>query len=174
MAMGSKIICNGDSPKGRFEEGTIVVGAATALFAGMMMEIVPATEPVNGRYTYRPVQSGSLGDARPRIILLGDDMQGSSAWDAYTGLPNAFTSGRRGFLYWPASGDEMNLLLENVAGTSDHFAIGDKLIVDATSGASGYGKFIAAQSVANSRPAMISETITAALTADYYALCKIF
>jgi hypothetical protein len=168
---GTDILINGNQPNGRFEEGTLVLGLAAACYAGMAMELVPATEPTNGRYSWQPVQTGAASLSRPLVIVLGDTMEGYAPMNAYTGSPNALQAGYQIFLYWPMHGDEMNLLVENITGTSDHFAIGDKLMIDPTS--TGYGKWVKQVST-DPAPAMVEETIAAGITIDTYVACKIW
>jgi hypothetical protein len=59
--------------------------------------------------------------------LLPDQLQGKGATDAYV-------LGTRCFLYCPISGEEMNLVLGEIAGTGNTFAIGDRFIIDAENG----------------------------------------
>jgi hypothetical protein len=126
------------------------------------MERVPATEPVNGRYTYRAVQTGSNGDRRPIYVLLSDSTQGVTP--DINGA-NTMTSGRQIQLYVPLPGDELNLLVKNIAGTSDKFAIGDKLMIEGAS-----GKLLAGTGAAVSQPFEVEETVPA-LTADTLIAC---
>lgn len=147
MSLGEGIILNGQEPKGRFMEGTIT---DTSL-PGTIMEVVPATEPLMGRYSFRAASIGSDGDARPQFLLLPDHLQGGIATQAYT-------AGRRGYLYVPLPGDDLNLLMKNISGTSDHFAIGDAISI------SNNGKGIAATGA--SKPYIMMETQAAGLTVD--------
>ncbi len=160
---GNKILINGNEPEGRFITG-IISGAGCA--PGMAMEIVPATEPVNGMFTYRRRQTGSNGDKRPLIVLLEDTLQGVKP---DVNGANVYTAGSVAQLYAPINGDELNLLVENLSGTADSHAIGDQLMVDV---ASGFGKWIVQASAANSAPATLEET-SAALTADTLLACRI-
>lgn len=96
---------------------------------GTHMEIVPSTAPDgNGRFTYRACTrvDGSRG---PVIILDVDGQQGKTRDDAYV-------SGTRGFLYWPVSGDELNLLIRDQpgTGTANMENIGDRLEIDGATG----------------------------------------
>ena len=157
---GAQILINGNQPNGRFEEGTIVGTPAP----GTMMELVPATEPTNGRFSYRAVQTGSNGDNRPSVILLEDVGQGVVP---NINGSNTYTNGSRGFLYWPVSGDECNVLVESESGTGHHFAIADKLMIDSTN-----GKLILQDTAAHKAPWMVEETIPAPLSADTLVACK--
>ncbi len=120
---GSAIILN-TPPKGVFEE-CIVSGTPKP---GTCMEIVPATDPQGGRFTYRFVTrtDGAVG---PVTILDADWDQGKTATDAYVTLT-------RGFLYWPIQGEEFNMLLrfESGTGTSGEENIGDLLAIDGSTG----------------------------------------
>lgn len=150
---GSDIIANGNCPNGRFIEG-IISGTPAP---GVAMEVVPGTEPVNGKYTYRIATAGSTGDRRAVTMLLEDNLQGVPA-DLNGG--NTYTSGRQGRLYAPINGDEINVLVKNIAGTADSHAIGDQLMIDV-----GTGKFIVQDTAAHFAPFTLQET-SAALTLD--------
>ncbi len=159
---GTDILINGNDPHGRFVEG-IISGAACA--PGMCMEVVPATEPVNGRFTYRVCTAGTVGDRRPVIVLLEDSLQGVVA--SLTGA-NVFTAGARCRLYYPQPGDELNMLVKNLSGTADTHAIGDLLMVDI---AAATGKLLVQGSASQYAPFQLMET-SVALTADALLACQ--
>lgn len=154
MSLGNGIILNGTEPKGRFQE-CIVSGTPKP---GTCMTVLAATEPVNGIFTYEAFNRGADGADAPTAVLLPDYLQGKLATDAYA-------SGDRGFLYFPISGDELNMLLKNISGTSDAFAIGDPLMVDDTT-----GKLIAITGTP-ARVAFECRETVAAITADTLARC---
>lgn len=115
MAQGNGILINGIDPKGRQIEG-IISGTPKP---GTLMEIVPGTAPVNGRHTWR-VWSGASGAKQLIVVLLEDAEQGKLSTDAYV-------TATRAKLYIPVPGDELNMLMADVAGTADDHAIGDLL-----------------------------------------------
>lgn len=121
MSKGTEVIVTSE-PKGVFEE-CIISGTPKP---GTCMEIVPATAPVGGRFTYRAITraDGAIG---PICVLREDSLQGKTLDDAYV-------SGTRGFLYWPVAGEQLNMLINDVAGTGDDYAIGDALMVEQTTG----------------------------------------
>lgn len=126
MAKGNEIIVSAE-PMGRFLEG-IVSGTPKP---GTCMQIKAATEPVGGRFTWEVYNADADGNQRLVAVLLPDALQGKTATDAYA-------DGDRCFLYCPAAGEELNMLVTDVnTGTSDAFAIGDLLIID-----DGTGKLI--------------------------------
>lgn len=147
MAKGNRIIV-ASNPRGLFEEG-IISGTPKP---GTCMEKTAATAPVSGRFTYRAVTraDGAIGSI---CVLLEDRMQGKLATDAYV-------SGTRGFLYYPVAGEDLNMLVGDVAGTADDVAIGDLFGVTQTT-----GKLKANNSFA-SAPFQANEVITDP-TADY-------
>lgn len=159
---GTDILINGNEPKGRFLEG-IISGAACA--PGMCMEVVPATEPINGKFTYRVCTSGSNGDSRPTTVLLEDNLQGVVA--SLTGA-NLYTAGQQARLYVPQPGDELNMLVKNLSGTADSHAIGDLLMIDR---AAATGKLLVQDTASHSAPFTCMET-SAALTADALLACR--
>lgn len=154
MSLGNGIILNGTEPKGRFQE-CIVSGTPKP---GTCMTKVAATEPVNGIFTYEAFNRGADGADAPTAVLLPDYLQGKLATDAYT-------NGDRGFLYFPLPGDELNMLLKNISGTSDAFAIGDPLMVDEDT-----GKLIAKTGTPEKVAFECAETVVA-ITEDTLARC---
>ncbi len=144
MASGNNILVTGE-PKGNFLEG-IISGTPSP---GTAMEIVPATEPIGGRFTWRVYQPGTDGEQRIVAILLEDYLQGKLATSAYA-------SGDRCQLYCPIPGDVMNILLADVAGTADTHAIGDLVIPD-----TGTGLWIATTGSPEMEPFVLLETLAA-------------
>ncbi len=120
---GQNIVVSAD-PKGVFMEG-IISGTPKP---GTMMQIQAGTLPVNGRFTYEAVSrvDGSKG---PVFVLREDHLQGKLATDAYV-------SGTRGFLYAPAMGEDLNVLMRYEPGTGTLGAetVGDMLEIDGTTG----------------------------------------
>ena len=160
MSSHANIVVSGD-PKGHFTEGYIT----GALKPGTMVIMTAAVEPINGRFTYKAWDGAADGERDEVIILLADFMQGKTKTDAYV-------SGDRCFLYHPVAGDEIQVLCRNLtssgsgSGTTDAFAIGDKLIVKDT-----FGTFIKTTGSPESEPFKVIETV-AALTADTLVLCR--
>lgn len=124
MARGNAIVVSSQA-RGVFREG-IINGTPKP---GTMMTIKPAVVSVGTRFTWEAflaTNSGSGGtvrDAAKRLVtvLLPDDVSGANATTAYV-------SGTRGFLYCPAPGEELNMLVADFAGTSsasELIAIGD-------------------------------------------------
>jgi hypothetical protein len=149
MAKGSEILLSSD-PQGRFEE-CIVSGTPSP---GTCMEIVPSIAPVGGRFTFRAV-SRADGTKGPVVVLLPDRLQGYSATTAYT-------TGARGFMYWPIAGDELNMLerYQSGTGTAGIENIGDLLAIDGATG------MLQAASGAASAPFQLREHQGVALTTN--------
>lgn len=145
-------------PYGRFMEGQ--VAAATTPKPGTAMQIQAATALVGGRWTFELFNTGTDGTMPkgPIYILREDDLQGRL-------MTTAYAAGERCFLYTPLPGDELNLLLGDVAGTGDDHTKGEVLIID-----NGTGEFIATTGSPESEPAMLLETITDPAT-DTLAWC---
>ena len=139
-----------DAPKGRFIEG-IVSGTPKP---GTIMEVTN-TAIVNGKATWQIYTPGADGDRPigPMAILREDELQGRDKDTAYV-------TGTKCFLYCPIPGDELLLLVKNIAGTSDSFAIADKLIID-----NGTGKGIATTGTPETEPFIVMETVSA-ITVD--------
>jgi len=152
MAIGNEIVVSGN-PKGVFLEGT-VDGTPKP---GTVMQI-NAQEPANGRHDWTAFNADADGDQRLIAVLNIDHLQGKISTDAYV-------DGDRCFLYVPAAGEEINVLVANIAGTSDSFAIGDLLMVN-----DGDGKLIATTGSPESEPFIVLET-QSAITADTLIHC---
>jgi hypothetical protein len=148
MAIGNEIVVS-SNPKGVFLEGTV----SGTPKPGTVMQVSAGVEPVGGRHQWEVYNADADGDQRIIAVLDIDHLQGKLSTDAYV-------TGSRCFLYVPAAGEELNMLLANIAGTSDSFAIGDLLIVD-----DGTGKLIATTGTPESEPFVVMETV-AALSAD--------
>jgi len=153
MAKGSGIILASE-PRGVFLEG-IISGTDKP---GTVMQVLAATEPVGERFTWTVFDAAADGDQRLIAVLLPKDNEGGLATAAYV-------TGDRCFLYIPAMGEELNMLVANVGGTGDSFAISDIMMVD-----DGTGKLIATTGGPESEPFIIMETV-AALTADTLVRC---
>ena len=119
MARGNAIIVNAD-PKGFVEEGYVTDQS----LPGTHMEIVPATNPIGGRFSFR-ARSSANGAPGGTILLINDWEQGQIAAPATT--PTANTGGHK--LYYVLPGDDVNALVAESAGTgtSGENLIGDSL-----------------------------------------------
>lgn len=135
---------------------------------GTVMEIKPATAAVGGLFTYQAygtqAASGGKfvsndGDRKCIAVLLEKDQEAGIYSDAYA-------DGDMGRVYFPLPGEQLNMLVANIAGTADSFAIGDELMVD-----DGTGKLIACDADAEAHPFTVLETV-AALTADTWVRCR--
>lgn len=154
MPQGNEIIVT-SPPRGVHLEG-IIDGTPKP---GTVMQIKAAVEPVGGRHTWEDYDVDADGDQRLIAVLLPDQLQGKIAADAYV-------SGDRGFLYVPLPGEDLNMLVLNIAGTGDLFAIGDILMIN-----DGDGKLIATTGSPESEPFIVMQTV-AAITADTLIWCK--
>lgn len=126
---------------------------------GTCMTIKAAVEPVNGRFTYEAFNRDADANRAEVIVLLEDELQGY-------GVSTAYVSGTRGRLYVPQNGDILQMLVANIAGTGDFFAIGDYLIID-----DGTGKLIATTGSPEMESFRVLET-TSAIAADTLILCQ--
>lgn len=140
MASGNEIIVSSE-PRGRFTEGYIV-GTPKP---GTIVQLKAATEPIGGRFTYEPYNQSGDGVAATIAILLPDKLQGKTELDAYA-------DGDRCFLYFPAMGEEFNMLV----ATSQALAIGDLLIVN-----DGDGLLVPTAGTPGSQPFQVLETVSA-------------
>lgn len=149
MALGNKIVLTPE-PRGRRIEYVI----SGNLLPGTIVQVKANTERDAGnRLTCEAFNKSGSGKPGLIGVLDYDEEQGKTATDAYT-------SGKRGTVYFPLPGDELNCLLHDVAGTgvTSDFQIGDSLMVQ-----DGTGKLIDAlvgTASALSAPFELQETIT--------------
>lgn len=160
---GTRILIT-SKPRGVFED-VFVVGTPKP---GTVMEIEPTTEPLNGIFHYavygtQAASSGQYvsndGDRKAIAILVEKDQEGKIYSDSYV-------DDDMGRVYWPAMGEQVNMLVEDVAGTGDDFAIGEEMMVD-----DGTGKLLTADSDAEAHPFTALETVTDP-TADHWIHCR--
>lgn len=151
MAKGNKIVISANPDPARFRE-CIVSGTPKP---GTVMQLKASTAFVGGRPTYeaRSLTAGSKG---ANAVLLPNTLEGQLSTTAYA-------DGARGFLYFPQAGDELNMLLEDVSGTADTVAIGDRF------GVNNNGK-LKRDSSYTSTPYQAIEALSA-LTADALVAC---
>lgn len=158
MARGNLIIVTAD-PKGQFEEGFVATGET--FYPGMIVQRDASVALKGGRHTYKIYNRDADGDhpAGAFWVVLGDIMQGHISSDS-------IAAGERCFLYAPRSGEELNLLVANIAGTADDHALGEILMVD-----DGTGKLVATTGSPETEVAQLLEAITDP-TADTLAWCQ--
>lgn len=145
MARGNSIIVSAN-PRGVFMEGYI----ATAEKPGTVLQCDATVALKGGRHTFKVFQPGTDGEhpLGPLYVLLADRLLGKDNTTAYV-------AGDRGFLYSPLPGEELNMILLDVAGTGDDHTIGEKLMID-----TGTGKLIATTGSPESEPFELLETVT--------------
>lgn len=157
--MKNNVIVLSCEPKGRFVEGFINAGETPK--PGTIMQIDPTQANVGGRHVWKTYAPGADGEnpLGPHIVLTNDFLRGIS-------VETAYAAGDRCFGYIPLPGDELNLLVKNIAGTADDHALGEKLMVD-----HGTGMMIATTGTPENEVAVLKEAITDP-TADTLAWCE--
>lgn len=144
MSRGNSIIVSVE-PRGRFIEGIV---SGTPL-PGTVMQIKAATEPVGGRHTWEAFNADADGDQRLIAVLLENALLGET-------MDTAYVDGQRCFLYVPAAGEELNMLVAAPGtGTGDAFAIGALLMVN-----DGDGLLVATTGSPESEPFIVMETVS--------------
>lgn len=140
---GFAVIVTAD-PNGRRED---VVVSGTPL-PGTCMELVPQTNPISGRFTWRAV-TRNTGAAGVVAVLLEDNQQGFT-------ITTAYVSGRRGQIYYPIAGDEFNLYFRESVGTGtpNQSKIGDLVAIEKNTG------LLLAFAAATSKPFMLLENVS--------------
>ncbi len=160
MSRRNKIVLEPD-PRGKRIEGFVATGET--FYPGMCVQMDPTVTLKGGRHTCKIFNRDADGNnpAGPHIIVVENYLLGKTISDSYA-------AGERFFGYVPLPGDELNLLLLNIGGTTDDHTAGEILIVD-----DGTGKFIATtggSEVLDREPAMLLETVTDP-TVDTLAWC---
>lgn len=118
--LGNNIILTPE-PRGRRTEGV----AAVDLLPGTVVQVKTAVAPDAGnRLTFEPYNTVASGV--PKIIAIVD-----ANWLEGQTADTTILAGKRVFVYYPLPGDELNMLVDDVAGTgaTSDFAIGDPLMV---------------------------------------------
>lgn len=163
MAKGKNIVASGD-PQGTFRD-VIISGTP---YPGMIMQMTTTAE-VLGKMTYvvRSTTAGSKGEI---AVYCPDELQGAIGVGAAlsaggNALGDIAITGQIGRVYFPAAGEELNLVVGSVAGTADDVAIGDLF------GVNNDGK-LKANSSYTSAPFKACETITDPTTD--YVMCFLY
>jgi hypothetical protein len=76
---------------------------------------------------YEAFSETADGDQALVLVLLPDALRGKTSRDAYVAEDHIF-------MYAPASGEELLMILKDVSGTGDTHAVGEKLIIDTGTG----------------------------------------
>lgn len=114
MAQNIPIVLSAD-PHGTWMEGKLT---DTSL-PGTHVEIVPATAPVGGRFSWR-ARSSANGAADPIVFTV-------NMWEAGHTVTTTPTANDRAKFYWPKNGEEFNLRVAESSGTG---TLGENLIGD--------------------------------------------
>lgn len=160
MARGNRIIVSSE-PQGKFTEGYVKSG--NTFQPGMVVERDPSVALSNGRHTYKYANPGADGGQPKGAYWIVTDML---HWLIGKAISDTIAAGERVVLYSPMAGEEINLLLLNIAGTADDHALGEVLIVK-----DNVGKFIATASTPDSKCAQLLEVVTDPI-ADTLAWCQ--
>lgn len=159
MARGNCTIITAN-PKGQTEEGYVATGQT--FFPGMIVQRDYSVALKGGRWTYTVYNRDADGD-----MPAGGWWVVTEKLNAMVGKPmsESYAAGARVEVYSPRNGEELNLLVENLAGTGDDHAIGEILIPN-----DGTGKLIATTGTPEVEVAVLQEAITDP-TADTQAFC---
>jgi hypothetical protein len=159
MARGNCTIVTAD-PKGQFEEGYVATGQT--FYPGMIVQRDYSVALKGGRWTYTAYNADADG-GMPK----GGYWVVTERFNAMVGvtMSGSYAAGARVEVYSPRNGEELNLLIENIAGTGDDHAAGEVLIIN-----DGTGKLIATTGTPEDEVAVLQEAITDP-TADTHAWC---
>lgn len=160
MARGNCVIVS-SNPKGEFNEGYVATGET--FYPGMVVQRDPTVALKGGRHTYKLYNRDADGDRPAGAFWVVTERFNTMVGKLIT---DSFAAGERVDLYSPRAGEELNLLVENIAGTADDHAAGELLMVN-----DGTGKLIATTGSPETEVAQLLETITDP-TADTLAWCQ--
>lgn len=156
MARGNEIVVTAN-PRGVFTEGYVKTGQTFK--PGMIVQVDPSVALQGARHTFKIYSRVADGDrpAGAYWVVVNDPLVGQ--------LPTgSFAAGDRVvYLYSPIAGEELNVLLADVAGTADAHALGEVLMPQNNT-----GKMIATAGTPQRAPFILLEAV-AAPTADTLA-----
>src|SRR5262245_54795917 len=111
MAVGNRIVVTGE-PKGSMREG--VVAAGQTIYPGCIVQADYTQAELGGNPVVKLYDRAADGDrpSGPYFVVREDEYQGRGPLVPYT-------AGSIIFLYVPLPGDQLNLLISDVAGTAD-------------------------------------------------------
>jgi hypothetical protein len=142
---GNKIlVC--PEPHGSFEWGYL----AGAYLPGVVLERDPTVALKAGKHTYKVYSPGADGK-NPKggyWVLLENEYLAQPATVAYA-------SGDFAKMYSPRMGEELNLLVANLAGTADDHALGEQTMLQNAS-----GKLVVTAGTPQNEVAQVLEAIT--------------
>lgn len=146
MARGNDQIIVTANPRGIFMEGFIASGQTPK--PGTIMQIDASVALSSGRHTYKLYDRAADGDQPQGAfwVLLPQ---------LHRSVTTAYAAGEPCHLYSPVAGEELNLLVANLAGTGDDHALGEILMVD-----DGTGLLIATTGSPETEVAVLLEAIT--------------
>jgi len=123
MARGSLIIVSGQ-PQGKFKAGLL----GDSSVPGTIMQVkVGLAASANGQFTWIACNTGLAGDSVVPSVLLGDQRDGLLS----TTTPG---NGTTIWMYVPIAGEEMNVLVGVAGGTANYLTIGERLMINGSSG----------------------------------------
>lgn len=139
MALGNEIILTPE-PRGRRIE--VYNGTEADILPGTcVMATAAGEEDAGGRLPYEPYNTAQSGVPKPIAVVEIDWWQGKTADDA-------IEPGKRMVIYFPLPGDELNMLVQDQAGTgaTSDYSVGDPLrvedgtglLIDGTLGTAGF------------------------------------
>lgn len=160
MARGNRTVIT-SPPGGLHTEG--IVKAGQTFFPGMIVTRDPSVALVNGRFTYKIYAESANGDQPTGGFFIVTEALNGLIGKVIT---DSYAPGERCSLYVPEMGEELNLLVLNLAGTADDHAIGEKMMVN-----TGTGKLIVTAGTPETEVAQLLEAIVDPI-ADTLAWCQ--
>lgn len=161
MARGNCIVVTHNA-QGRHTEAYVASGETH--YPGMIVQIDPTVALKSGRHTAKIYNRDADGDRPLGPFMVCTEKFNSS----FLGKPltEGYGAGERASYYIPEPGDELNLLLKNLAGTADDHTAGEILMVD-----DGTGLLIATTGTPETEVAVLKENVTDP-TSDTLAWCE--
>lgn len=160
MARGNETIVTAN-PRGVFEEGYVKTGQTFSPGMGVLRDASVAL--INGKHTYKLYDETADGDHPTGALWVVTNLLNALVGKT---LSDTYAAGTRVSVYSPVAGEELNLLLKDIAGTADDHALGEKLVID-----TGTGKWIATTGSPETEFAQLLEVVTDP-AADTQAWCQ--
>jgi hypothetical protein len=145
MARGQTIVIS-ECPRGVETAGHGKTGET--FYPGMIVQMDPSVSLIGNRHTFKIYNRDADGNNPAGAFYVVRE-------HAYRDIDQPYAANEMLNLYVPLPGEEVNLLLANIAGTGDDHTAGEILMVD-----DGTGKLIATTGSPEREVAMLLEDIT--------------
>lgn len=121
---GQCIVVSGWTDSKEFEG---IMTPASVCYPGIHLEPSASLPLIDGHFQVQYFQTASQGRPGPVWILQEDRLQGGTMTTPYTG-------GKQAFIFQPQAGDQCNVLVAALSGTSPTVTVGEFFMIDSANG----------------------------------------